>query len=98
MGQKGEILEIDFNGEIIASGFSPECSACRELEALGFNGMAYFSRPGKSSWDLKIPIKWGASRAVSETSHHGPRFLKFVPFNHVFEKAVTSHGQAESYS
>lgn len=82
---KGEIYEVEFNGEVIAAGISPEFAACRELKARGLTGTAYFHRPGKLTHDMRMGIEWGAGRTVSETDR-GLRFAKWVP-NPMFAKA-----------
>jgi hypothetical protein len=79
MGAKGAIIEIVFNGEVIASGVSPEFAACRELKARGITGHATFWRDGKSGYDYRMPIEWGAAHTVSETDRQGLRFAKWVP-------------------
>jgi len=81
MGRKGQILEIVFNGEVIASGVSPEFAACRELKDRGCTGMVYFRREGDGHplWDMRMSIEWGASHTVSETDRQGVRFSKWTP-------------------
>lgn len=78
-GTRGQIYEIHFNGEVIASGTSPEFNACRVLKDRGFTGKAEFYRPGKPSWDLRIGIEWGAGKTVSETDKTGVRIVKWSP-------------------
>jgi len=79
MGTKGAIIEIVFDGEVIASGVSPEFAACRELKARGITGHALFWREGKPDYDYRMPIEWGATHTVSETDRQGLRFSKWVP-------------------
>jgi hypothetical protein len=79
MGRKGSIVEVIFNGEVIASGVSPEFPACRELKDRGYNGMVYFRREGRETWDLRMPLEWGATHTVSETDRQGLRFSKWQP-------------------
>jgi len=43
-GPRGEKYDVEFAGEVIASGASPEFTACRVLGERGFTGMARFWR------------------------------------------------------
>lgn len=81
---KGEIHDVIFEGEVIASGTSPECAACRLLASRGLSGMAYFSRGAPYGWDLRMSIGWGAARYVAEDKT-GIRFAKWTEFK--IEKA-----------
>lgn len=76
---KGEVYEVSFNGEVIATGTSPECAACRVLQSRGLEGDALFWREGKRNYDLKLPIAWAAGKYVSEDKT-GVRFSKWSPF------------------
>lgn len=79
MGTKGAIVEVLFNGEVIASGVSPEFAACRELKSRGITGHALFFREGKDAHDYRMSIEWGATHTVSETDRQRLRFSKWVP-------------------
>ena len=86
-GPRGEKYDIEFCGELIASGHAPECAACRELQKQGFTGMAYFTRGGAPyGWDFKMKIERAAGLTVSEGLHNGPRFTKWAP-NPFFAKS-----------
>lgn len=78
-GTKGEIYNVLLNGEVIATGASPECAACRVLKERGFTGSAYFWRDGGKSYDLKMPIAWASGRYVAEDKI-GIRFAKWTEF------------------
>lgn len=76
---KGEIYEVLFQGEVIASGTAPECPACRVLKSRGLEGDAFFWREGKRNYDLRMPIEWASGKYVSEDKT-GIRFAKWSPF------------------
>ncbi len=76
----GEVYEILLGSEVIASGHAPECAACRELQARGFEGDALFWREGKRNYDLKLPIAWAARKYVAE-DRAGVRFAKWQEFS-----------------
>jgi len=76
---KGEIYEVLFEGELIASGTAPECAACRELKSRGLEGDALFWREGKRNYDLRMSIAWASERYVAEDKV-GLRFSKWSPF------------------
>lgn len=80
MTSRGERYEVLWGDEVLASSTSPEFKACRVLEALGLEGMAYFWRPGAKAWALRVSIAGGAKKTVMENAKHGPRFVKFTPF------------------
>jgi hypothetical protein len=78
---KGQVYDAIVNGEVIASGVSPECAACRELQKRGHGGIAYFTRSGAPyGWDLRMSISWGAKRYVAE-DRTGIRFAKWTEFS-----------------
>jgi hypothetical protein len=78
-GNKGERYDVLLSDEVIASGSSPECAACRVLMDRGITGNARFWWPGKAHWSLRMGINWGAAHYVSETARSGPRFAKWAP-------------------
>lgn len=79
MVSRGECYEILLGDEVIASGTSPECAACRVLKNRGITGTALFWRVGKAHADLRMGIDWGAAHYVSETAKTGIRFAKWEP-------------------
>jgi hypothetical protein len=78
-GTKGDIYEVLFDGEVIATGSSPECAACRVLKDRGLTGDARFWRDGRKTYDLLLPIGWAATKYVAEDKI-GVRFAKWSPF------------------
>ena len=58
----------------------PLLDACRQLKRMGAatTDEAQLFRPGKSDWDLRCSVGWGASRSVGEAI--GTRFVKWQPF------------------
>ena len=78
-GNKGERYEILLGEEVIASGSSPECAACRVLKGRGITGKAWFRRAGRVFADFSMGIAWGASHYVSETTKTGVKFAKWEP-------------------
>lgn len=84
---KGEIYDVIFNGEVIASGAAPECGACRVLQSRGLTGDALFWREGKRNYDLKLPIAWAAGKYVAEDKI-GLRFAKWSPFKFGNEEEI----------
>jgi hypothetical protein len=79
MKRKGEVYEVLLGDEIIASGTSPECAACRVLKSRGHSGKAAFWREGKHTWDIRMDIEWAAGRYVAEEAKQGIRFAKWEP-------------------
>lgn len=86
-GPRGERYEIWRDKELIASGYSPEFAACREMQARGYDGFIRLWREGKSHWDLRINIAKGAGRIVVENVKTGPRLVKWVPNDRFDKKA-----------
>ena len=78
-GPRGERYEIFLGEEMIASGSSPEFSACRVMQDRGFSGHIRLWRDGKDHWDLRLSIKAGALRTVTENAKLGPRVGKWAP-------------------
>lgn len=78
---KGEQYEVHFNGELLATGVSPEYSACRALQDRGLGGSARFWRKGAKTWAIKLDIASGAKRTIVENSKVGPREGKWVAFD-----------------
>lgn len=78
---KGEQYEAIFADEILATGTSPEYSACRALQDRGLSGSARFWRKGAKAWAIKMDIAAGAKRTVVENAKIGPREGKWVPFD-----------------
>lgn len=60
----------------------PLLDACRELLKIGVPRGAEVGtyRPGRTEWDLRTTVGYGASRTVSENETQGPRFVKYAPF------------------
>jgi|SRR6516162_10036046 hypothetical protein len=42
----------------------PLLEACRQLHRLGHSGKAAIYRAGKSGWDLRCDIAWGATHVI----------------------------------
>lgn len=84
-GVRGEIYQVLLDGEVIASGVSPEFNACREMQKRGLTGFACFWRAGaeKTTWDIRMKIDTGATKTVMENVKAGPRVVKWNPFEEV---------------
>jgi hypothetical protein len=79
-GDKGELYEVIFEGEVILRSIEPVCKACRVLQSRGVSGRAHFWREGRAIWDIRMPISWGAQRSVRENKKEGPLFVNWKPF------------------
>jgi hypothetical protein len=78
-GTKGQVYEITLDGEVLASGPSPEFAACRVLKDRGYSGTVEFWRAGRPTYDMRMSVEWGAKRTITETARTGPRFAKWAP-------------------
>lgn len=74
---KGEILEVYYKGDMIASSAQAEFEACRTLAERGLYGRGRFWREGKKHWDLEMDIKWGSCHTVMDTKSAR---LSFIPY------------------
>lgn len=82
-GVHGEIYRVVTPaGFELASGRSPEHAACRMMRDLGWTGDAYFSRPGKASWDFRMQIAPAADYSLGETDR-GFAMRRWRPFDAV---------------
>lgn len=77
-GTRGQRYEVFDGAELIASGVSPEFSACRALKERGLSGVVLFARPGKP-YHLRMGIEWGATHCTTEGQRIGIHFAKWVP-------------------
>lgn len=61
----------------------PLLAACRALKSMGEPDSTQIGvfRPGKTFFDLKTTVGYGASKTVEEGQRVGPRFVNYRPFN-----------------
>jgi hypothetical protein len=64
-------------------GFSSEplLDACRTLKAMGepTTTQVGLFRPGRSEWDLRTTVGYGASKTVEEPAKRSPRLVNYQP-------------------
>ncbi len=94
-GTKGERYEAwlstDGDGKrIVYSGSEPVFNTCRALVERNFSGFVKFWRPEKKTWDMRVALAIGATRAVSEGEKHGPRIGKWAPHPNAEENKQAS--------
>jgi hypothetical protein len=67
------------------SGFSSEplLAACRALKSMGElpSTQVGLFRPGRTFFDLRTTVGYGAFKTVEEGQRVGPRFVNYRPFN-----------------
>lgn len=76
----GQRFSVSHNGaQVIKSTKNPEHDGARYLRDAGYAGEMITRVKGKDS--LIGDIEQCAKRTISETDRHGPRSVKFVPFD-----------------
>lgn len=60
----------------------PLLDACREIKSIlgGTGSHAALFRPGRTHWDARCSVEWGAAHAVKEPSSGSIRFSKYKTF------------------
>jgi hypothetical protein len=69
--------------EIKGLSSEPLLDACRVLKSMGEDPLSQIGlfRPGRTNFDLRTTVAYGASKTVQETQREGVRFVDYVPFD-----------------
>jgi hypothetical protein len=68
-------------GSLSGVSSEPLLDACREIKRAGGDTrrQACLFREGRSEWDLRCSVGWGARHTVSDKPSESPRFAKYEP-------------------
>jgi hypothetical protein len=69
--------------EINGLSSEPLLDACRVLKSMGEDPLTQVGlfRPGRTAFDLRTTVEYGAGKTVQETQRQGIRFVDYVPFD-----------------
>jgi hypothetical protein len=88
--ENGQRYRVSWAGKtLIESTRNPEHDACRALLARGITGRLEVWRAGTTFPASSIDIERGAGWTISETEEHGPRLVRWRPFEHSDGDAIS---------